>query len=181
MREVTQAVGVLSSQQIRALLAASTPLVSDFIDLDEQLQANGIDLTLGSIGAFTSRGRLGTGDDRVLSETQDLPFDASGLVALAPGPYLARLNEVVSLPADVMAIARPRSSLLRSGASVHNAVWDAGYSGRSQVLVVVHNPNGIELARDARIVQMVFMTLDAPTDTPYHGAYQHEALERTGP
>ena len=179
-REVTSAVGVLSSQQIRAMLAPPTPLVSDFIDLDEQLQANGIDLTLRAIGTFTSRGRLGTGSARVLAETADLPFDAQGVVALPPGSYVARLNEVVSLPADVMAIARPRSSLLRSGASVHNAVWDAGYSGRSQVLVVVHNPHGLELARDARIVQMVFMTLDAATDAPYAGAYQHEAVEQPG-
>ena len=173
--------GVLSSQQIRAMLAPPTPLVSDLIDLDEQLQANGIDLTLRSIGTFTSRGRLGTGDDRVLAETEDLDFDANGLVRLAPGPYIARLNEIVSLPPGVMAIARPRSSLLRMGASVHNAVWDAGYSGRSQVLIVVHNPRGLELGRDARIVQMVFMTLDAATDAPYAGAYQHEALEQAGP
>ena len=173
--------GVLSSQQIRAMLAPPTPLVSDLIDLDEQLQANGIDLTLRSIGTFTGRGRLGTGEDRVLAGTDDLDFDASGLVTLAPGPYIARLNEVVSLPPDVMAIARPRSSLLRMGASVHNAVWDAGYSGRSQVLIVVHNPGGLQLCRDARIVQMVFMTLDEATDAPYAGAYQHEALEQPGP
>ena len=180
-REVTHAMGVLSSQQIRAMLAPPAPLVSDIVDLDEQLQANGIDLTLRSVGTLTSRGRLGTGDDRVLPETDDLGFDANGLVTLAPGPYLARLNEVVSLPAGVMAIARSRSSLLRMGASVHNAVWDAGYSGRSQVLIVVHNPRGIELGRDARIVQMVFMTLDAATEAPYAGAYQHEALEQPSP
>ena len=176
-----QAVGVLSSQQIRAMLAPPSPLVSDLIDLDEQLQANGIDLTLRSIGAFTSPGRLSTGDDRVLAATEDLDFGADGLVMLAPGPYIARLNEVVSLPPDVMAIARPRSSLLRMGASVHNAVWDAGYSGRSQVLLVVHNPRGLELGRDARIVQMVFMTLDAATDAPYAGSYQHEAIEQPRP
>lgn len=179
-REVTQAVGVLSSQQIRAMLAPPHPLVADLIDLDEQLQANGIDLTLRAIGTFKGGGRLGTGGDRVLPETDDLEFGADGLVRLAPGPYIARLNEVVSLPPDVMAIARPRSSLLRMGASVHNAVWDAGYSGRSQVLIVVHNPAGIELGRDARIVQMVFMTLDAATDAPYAGAYQYEAIEQPG-
>ena len=183
-----QAVGVLSSQQIRAMLAPPSPLVAGLIDLDEQLQANGIDLTLRSIGTFAGagpagagRGRLGTGGDRVLAPTEEVDFDASGLVTLAPGPYLARLNEVVSLPPNVMAIARPRSSLLRMGASVHNAVWDAGYSGRSQVLIVVHNPAGLELGRNARIVQMVFMTLDAATDAPYAGAYQHEAIEQPGP
>ncbi|MCI0778901.1 MAG: deoxyuridine 5'-triphosphate nucleotidohydrolase [Chloroflexi bacterium] len=163
------------------MLAPPHPLVSGVVDLDEQLQANGIDLTLRAVGTFTGGGRLGTGDDRALPETDDLDFDAAGLVRLAPGPYLARLNEVVSLPPGVMAIARPRSSLLRMGVSVHNAVWDAGYSGRSQVLIVVHNPAGIELGRDARIVQMVFMTLDAATEKPYAGSYQHEAIEQPGP
>src|SRR5690606_27582530 len=97
-----------------------------------------------------------------------------GLVHLQPGPYIARLNETVALPLSIMALAKPRSSLLRCGVAVHNAVWDAGYAGQSQVMIVVYNPQGFTLAKDARIVQMVFMTLDAMTDAPYSGAYQGE-------
>jgi len=169
--------GVLSSQQIRALIEGPEPLVTDLVDLDAQLQPNGIDLTLASIEALTGPGQIGrTNDDRILAPAIDVPFDAGGWVNLAPGAYVVRLNEAVRLPADVMALAKPRSSMLRNGVAVHNAVWDAGYAGRSQVQLVVYNPTGFRLAKDARIVQMVFMTLESATDSPYAGRYQGEQL-----
>ena len=169
--------GVLSSQQIRGLILGPTPLVSGLVDLDTQLQANGIDLTLGSLEALTGAGQIGlSNDDRILAPAVDVTFGTDGFVHLNPGVYVARLNEAVCLPADVMAIAKPRSSLLRNGVAVHNAVWDAGYAGRSQVQMVVYNPAGFRVARNARIVQMVFMTLDAATDSPYAGRYQGEHL-----
>lgn len=166
---------VLSSQQIRALIQSPSPLVSHYVDLSAQLQPNGFDLTLASIAEFTGPGRIGVSNDqRVLAVTRDLEFDAEGNVELAPGVYLARLNETVALPGRIAALARPRSSLLRNGVAVHNAVWDAGYVGRSQVQIVVSNPHGAALARDARIVQMLFLTLDAATENPYAGLYQGE-------
>jgi dUTP pyrophosphatase len=157
------------------MIGSPAPLVSQFVDLDEQLQPNGVDLTLESIAAFRGAGRLGrTNDDRILPDTGEIAFGADGYAHLDPGVYMARLNEVVSLPDSVMAIAKPRSSLLRSGVAVNNAVWDAGYTGRSQVQIVVHNPAGFTLARDARIIQMVFMTLDTATQQLYQGQYQSE-------
>ena len=180
--EVILPVGALSSQHIRALLSGPVPLISDYVDLDAQLQANGFDLTVQSVAAFAGAGRIGrTNEERVLAETHELAFGPDGFVRLAPGPYIARLNEAVALPKNIMALAQPRSSVLRNGVAVHNAVWDAGYTGRSQVQVVVYNPHGFSLARDARIVQMVFLTLDAETDAPYAGLYQREALDPHGP
>lgn len=168
---------VLSSQQIRSLLDGPSPLVSGYPDLDQQLQSNGFDLTLESIAALRGAGRIGvTNDERVLAEAEELSFDSDGFVHLDTGAYVARLAEAVAFPADVMALAKPRSSLLRNGVAVHNAVWDAGYAGRSQVLVVVYNPHGFAVARGARIVQMVFMRMESATDDPYAGAYQGEAL-----
>ena len=167
--------GVLSSQQIRALIEGPEPLVTDLVDLDAQLQPNGIDLTLCSIEALVGPGQIGrTNDDRILALSVEVQFDPNGWVDLAPGVYVVRLNEAVRLPADVMALAKPRSSLLRNGVAIHNAVWDAGYVGRSQVQLAVTNPAGFRLARDARIVQMVFMTLESATDSPYAGRYQGE-------
>jgi dUTP pyrophosphatase len=72
-----------------------------------------------------------------------------------------------------MALAMPRSSLLRCGVTVHTAVWDAGYSGRSQSLMVVYNPRGFRLQRNARIVQLVFFRLTQETEG-YQGIYQGE-------
>jgi dUTP pyrophosphatase len=171
--------GVLSSQQIKSLINSDTPLVSDLVDLDTQLQPNGIDLTLGSLEALDGPGQIGlTNDDRILAPAVDVPFDDDGYVQLPPGVYVARLNEAVALPATVMALAKPRSSLLRNGVTVNNAVWDAGYAGRSQVQLLVTNPAGFRVARNARIVQMVFLTLDTATDSLYAGIYQGEKLDQ---
>jgi dUTP pyrophosphatase len=56
------------------------------------------------------------------------------------------------------------------------AVWDAGYSGRSTALLIVENPVGMRLERYARLLQLVFFTLNAPTARGYDGAYQGENL-----
>ena len=166
---------VLSNQQIKALIDAEEPLISGYADLASQLQSNGFDMTLASIAAFGSAGTIGVSNaERSLPETYELEFGAGGSIQLAPGPYLITLNEVVRLPLHVMAFGKPRSSLLRSGVAIHNAVWDAGYHGRSQALLVVYNPDGFTVARDARILQLVFMTLDADTTVPYAGSYQGE-------
>jgi dUTP pyrophosphatase len=89
---------------------------------------------------------------------------------------LITLNEVVALPLDIMALGRPRSSLLRSGVSIHTAVWDAGYQGRSQALLVVHHPEGYRVRKGARLLQLVFWRLAMPVDQGYQGTYQRENL-----
>lgn len=173
--EVLPSVCVLPSQRIRLLLRGPQPLISGYVSLEQQLQPNGFDLTLHSIAAFESAGRIGESDSaRVLPVAKQTAFGPDGFVHLTPGPYIARLNETVALPPSVMALAKPRSSLLRCGVAVHNAVWDAGYAGQSQVQVVVYNPFGFDLARNSRIIQMVFMTLDTATEAPYTGVYQGE-------
>jgi dUTP pyrophosphatase len=84
-------------------------------------------------------------------------------------------NEIVHLPKDIMALGRPRSSLLRCGVSVGTAVWDAGYEGRSQSLLVVHHPQGFRVQKNARIIQLVFLTLTGES-AGYTGVYQGENI-----
>ncbi len=118
---------ILSDSEIRRLISASPPLVAGFLSLDEQVQPNGIDLTLRDVARFVSAGKLGAGMRRELAKASPVAFEADGFVLLGPGSYLLTFNEVVSLPADLMAVGWPRSSLLRCGATVCSAVWDAGY------------------------------------------------------
>jgi dUTP pyrophosphatase len=92
---------------------------------------------------------------------------------LSPGPYLITYNEIVNLPKHIMALGRPRSSLLRCGVSVGMAVWDAGYRGRSQSLLVVHNPQGFRVQQNARVSQLVFMEMTGES-AGYQGIYQNE-------
>ena len=167
--------GALDRETIVGLLRERPPLVEAYRDLAAQLQPNGFDLTLGAVETFESSGAMGVADaDRRISRTVALPFASDGRLHLPPGPYRITLNEVVSLPLDVMALGKPRSSLLRSGVAVHNAVWDAGYHGRSQALLVVHNPAGFVVAKDARVLQLVFYRLERPLVEGYQGRFQGE-------
>ena len=172
--------GALNREAIRALLAEDPPLFEDCPDIERQLQPNGFDVTVRSVDAFpdgSAPGAIGVLDaDRALPEPAAWEFGSDGWLELPPGQYLVTFNEVVNLPRWLMALARPRSSLLRMGVTLHTAVWDAGYSGRSQALLVVHRAGGFRVQRDARIAQMVFFPLAAPDLRGYDGRYQRENL-----
>jgi len=173
---------ILSREAILERLQATPPLLEGLLDPAAQLQPNGVDLTLASLARMATPGRLGATDaERLLSKRSLLKFDGAGWAHLAPGPYLCVFNEAVHLPRDLMAFGRTRSSLLRSGVSLHTAVWDAGYSGRSEALLMVYNPEGVHLAHNARIMQMVFLSLDRETKRGYAGRFSRENLGRRAP
>jgi len=141
--------------------------------VDAHVQPNGIDLSLLAIWAFAAAGSLGS-DQRSLPAHADNVFDTEGWADLAPGTYGIRYAEWVALPADCGGLCFPRSSLLRMGVHVPTAVWDAGYAGRGEGLLVVNNPHGLRLQRGARIAQLVLFALTEPAPRTYAGAYQHE-------
>lgn len=165
---------ILSREDIRHYLEGSPPLVEGLLDPENQLQPNGIDLTVREVSLFNSAGELGT-DQRVLSGTSPLYFDGLGFMTLYPGCYLITFNEILHLPRDIAALGFPRSSLLRSGVAIHTAVWDAGYEGRSQALMVVYNTAGFRLQKNARVLQVVFLRLSSETEG-YKGLFQKENI-----
>ena len=167
---------VLSKQDIQRLLQQEPPLIEDYINLEEQVQPNGIDFTLREVALLQSSGKITVeNNQRLVSDLSPLVFDGLGFIDLAPGAYIITYNEIIHLPKNVMALATPRSSLLRCGVTINTAVWDAGYSGRSQSLIVVYNPQGFRLQRNARITQLVFFQLTQETEG-YQGAYQRENI-----
>jgi dUTP pyrophosphatase len=165
---------ILSKQDIHRLLQQKPPLIEGYINLEEQLQPNGIDLTLRELALPQSAGKIAIkNSQRQVSNLAPLVFDGLDFIDLIPGVYIVTFNEIVHLPLNIMALARPRSSLLRCGVTVDTAIWDAGYSGRSQSLMVVYNPQGFRLQRNARIVQLIFFKLTGETEG-YQGTYQGE-------
>ncbi len=169
--------GVLGRESLRQRILADPPLISQWLDLEEQLQPNGFDLTLRDVGRFAGPGTIARDNaGRQLPDVEPLRFADGGLLDLLPGPYQIVFNEVVDLPTDLMALGRPRSSLGRCGVSIHSAVWDAGYRGRSTSLLIVNNPAGFRVASNARLLQLVFFGLAAPVAEGYRGAYQGENL-----
>jgi dUTP pyrophosphatase len=167
---------VLSKKDILELIRAKPPLVEDYLNLDDQVQPNGFDLTLGEVAALESEGVIGlSNSQRVISASAPLVFGGDGFLMLKPGPYTITFNEIVYLPKNIMALGYPRSSLLRCGVTIYNAVWDAGYTGRSRALMVVHNSYGFHVQKDSRVDQLVFFELGEETEG-YNGAYQGENI-----
>jgi dUTP pyrophosphatase len=171
--------GALSSTALRSLITGDPPLIRSYRDLDSQIQPNGFDLTLESVAIHRGAGAVGHANvDRVLPDLEPVDFDQRGWVDLQPGIYHITYNEIVALPLSVMALGRPRSTLNRIGATIHTAVWDAGYEGRSTSLLAVMNSNGVQLQRDARVMQLVFFAIGEPPGKGYAGIYQGENVNR---
>lgn len=140
------------------------PLESD------NLTPQGYDVTVADIEAMYGTGSL-LKDGKVLPVYHSL-MHPERPTYLGVGQYLVTFNETVSVPVDMCAFLWPRSTLLRMGASLQTAVWDAGYSGIGSSLILVTNPNGVYIERGARIGQLVFHQLEDETDRPYAGQYQ---------
>jgi len=152
-------------------------LVESMIDPKTQTQMCGMELTLQKIERFTSAGAVAFDNaERELPKNEPLDFDSSGWIALPAGCYLVTFNEIVNIPKDAAALARARSTLLRCGACLETALWDPGYRGRSQSLLVVYNPQGLRLKKNARLMQLVFLRLGKEADKFYSGKYQGENI-----
>jgi dUTP pyrophosphatase len=166
---------MLNSSEIRQLIEDG-PLITDYIDLDRQLQPTGFDLSLSEVLAYVDGGSVDFSNvERVIPKTTPLGPDQDGWYSLRQGCYIIVYNEVVRIPLDIVALARSRSTVLRNGAAVETAVWDPGYQGRSSSLLVVHNPHGIRLKRDARVAQLVFFRIEE-VGKGYDGIFQRERM-----
>ena len=167
---------MLNREEIERLIKKNQ-LVSGFLNLDTQLTPNGFDLTVGKVFAFDTPGSLDfSNKERKLPEGKGLlpqkenPQDKFGWWRLLPGVYKIITNEVVNLPKDLIGIAFSRSSLLRMGAFTQTGVWDAEFSGRSEFILVIGNPEGIRLKENARVVQLMFTRI-TETERGYEGIY----------
>jgi dUTP pyrophosphatase len=161
-------------------------IVRDLINKDSQEQMCGIDLTVAKIQRFLGNGIVDFDNTyRKLPEMQDVIMSKSAIQSgekkvagyrLSPGAYLVTFNETIYVPKDCMGIARPRSSLLRCGSTMETSVWDPGYEGRSQCMLVVHNTSGLVLSENAKVMQIVFMRVEEEVEKLYSGTYQKEGL-----
>jgi dUTP pyrophosphatase len=167
---------VLNKQDIQSYISQSPPLIEQMTDPITQIQPNGIDLTLDKIFTLSGMGKIDfSNQKRVLPQKTPLAFNNDGFIKLEPGVYGVSFKEIVNLPDHITALGRPRSSLIRMGASVVTAVWDAGYSGRSEAMLTVQNNEGIIIYANARLLQLIFFQLTGKT-VAYDGIYQGENI-----
>ncbi len=153
-------------------------------DVDpEQVQPNGVDLRLDAVLELVEPGSI-TREGTTIGEREPLTSVALGAdengaevsegYRLEPGGYILQYAEPVAIPEEHVGFVLPRSSLMRNGAMLNTAVWDAGYSGRGEGLLQVHHE--IALERGARVAQLVLASADH--EGIYDGNYQGERLDR---
>lgn len=144
---------------------------------DEQVQPNGVDLTLGDVLKQTEPGVVGVDGKRVGArepvDTVRADDSDADVYALDPGGYILQYAETISIPADHVGFLYPRSTLMRNSCMLNTAVWDAGYEGKGEGLLQVHYP--VRLEAGARVAQLVLA--EAEHDGVYDGTYQRERLE----
>lgn len=139
---------------------------------ESELDCSGLKMTVGEIYRFNGRGKI-LANNKGLPPYEEL-VPINNIFYLEQGAYLVRYREYVKIPEDCIALVFPRSSIMRIGATLYTAVWDAGYEGRGVGLLVVHNPYGIVLEKGAQIGQLVFIKLTEKTSRLYRGTYYKE-------
>jgi dUTP pyrophosphatase len=132
-------------------------MISNFIDIDFQLQANGFDLSLKNASLFKGTGTIDFDNkEREIPSSIVLRYNNDDEYFLQYGTYLIDFNESLIIPADIVAIGLTRSSLLRSGVYISSAVFDAGFRGNIQCVLAVSNLYGLRLKKNARLLQLIF-------------------------
>lgn len=151
----------------------SSAIVSGFVG-ESQFQPAGVDMTLKKVLAFSDSGSIDFDNtSRKIPRAEEIAFDGDW-VHLKPGCYKVLFNEYVRIPSDAAALCFPRSSILRCGMTLECAVWDPGYEGRSEALLIVSNPHGGNFKRNAKIGQLVFVKLSEGAKELYSGQYVGE-------
>jgi len=167
---------VLNSAQMRKLIETEK-LVYDYLDLEKQLQPASFDLTVAKVFKIVSKGAVDfDNSQRVISKTEEVPFDADGWVDLPAGIYKVQYAEAVKIPADLVGVTFCRSSLSRCGIDLFNGYWDPGYEGRGESILLVHNPSGAKMKKRAKVAQIAFFELGEATAHLYKGMHHKENL-----
>lgn len=145
-------------------------VIYNILDEQNQIQQNGIDLTLHSIQQIKGEGSI-TKEEVILPDhVQKLvKEDDSGLCWLERNTtYDVLCNEEVDIPENVCAKIHHRSSLNRMGAFCMSGLYDSGFNNQIGFMLRTREIP-IMLEQDARIAQIVFM--EANSAELYDGKY----------
>jgi len=162
--------------------------VQGLIDIDQQVQQVGIDVTVKNVYKFFSHNGTGkwkwmeemvdcgvlgfSNKQRELPNVELIPWDIGNIIKLDQGAFIVTTNEVFSFKKTEFGHIYPRSSLNRCGVSLESAIFDPGYVGSATVLLMtVHNPNGLLIHQNAKIGQMLVFQTGFVAES-YKGVYQ---------
>jgi dUTP pyrophosphatase len=147
---------------------------------DEQIQPNGVDLTIGTLYRTSGEAHFFEEEyekpDRIAIEPDRALFEEKSAIYQIPtGVYPIVYSEKVEIPEGYVGRVYPRSRLMRSGIHLTSALWDQGYEGIGEGLLQVPNSlDRVTIPIDMPIAQMSFIS--ATEDPKYDGSHQEERI-----
>jgi dCTP deaminase len=82
--------------------------------------------------------------------------------------------EYFTMPNNLVGIVHDKSTWARSGICVQNTVIEPGWRGTLMLELSLHVWRSFYLKAGTPIAQVIFHTLDQPTEIPYEGKYQDQ-------
>ncbi len=113
---------------------------------EDCIQQHGVDLELIDVkrilgtGHVPVKGKTKLADRETINLSQVKSLDSDQLVQgwiLDQGSYEVNFKQGCKVPADKMLLIRQRSSLMRNGANIHSAIFDAGFSTNQTGCVMI--------------------------------------------
>lgn len=96
-------------------------------------------------------------------------------ITLMPGQFsLASSVERFTMPNDVLALVKDKSSWARLGLSVFNTVIEPGWCGYLTLELKNQGSDALVICKSDPIAQILFHRLDEPTERGYEGKYQNQ-------
>lgn len=151
-------------------------LVTNFIDMNTQIQPAGVDLSVGKIFVQKTEGVLDFDNSkRVLPELEEI-LTHTDYWELEPGAYIIVPNEYIKLPKNMAAIVLPRSSAAMCGLAIHSALWEPGYEGRGIIYVTISKR--VKIFKNTRFGQIIFFYTTGNSN--YNGIFKGEDVLKHG-
>jgi deoxycytidine triphosphate deaminase len=134
----------------------------------------GFDLRIGELYEVSGKGFLGVKDRKTPKVKLMAKYDKKKTkrVILKPRTYyLMKTIEKINLPANLLAIFTPRSTLYRSGVYIFGGQSAPGYKGELTMGIYNFRNSPFELEMGARVLHMMFFEVKGITSL-YRGQWQ---------
>lgn len=146
--------------------------VKQFIEYEseERVQSTGVDLTVGKIYRVNDTPLI-TDGEYYKGEREEIEPDEDRIYTLNEGKYVVVYNEIIEIPEGHVGFVFPRSRLLRSKAHLTSAMWDPGYRGKGEGLLICDD---IQIEDGCGVGKMGLIQTDS--NETYEGSHQGEKL-----
>lgn len=129
------------------------------IENEDQIQQNGIDLTLWEISKITPWENILTKDERRHTDREIIDFNEEWCVVLWIGEYDILFAEKINLPNWICSYVVPRSTLNRGWNFTTSGWYDAGFSGPMGWVLHITQWT-LKIQKWVRIAQMIFLSAE---------------------